>query len=150
VSLAIAASNPSPSPVIGDRPADEHRVAGLHPPGPELDARRHHSDARGCDREPVAAAPLDDLRIAGDDSHARPPRRRPHQGHDFHQVGDRKALFENEGGREEQGHRAAHRQVVDRAVDSQLADRAAGKDERLHDVGIGREGEPAAAGETAG
>ena len=37
-----------------------------------------------------------------------------------------------------------HGHVVDGAVDGQIADAAPGKEERLHHVGVGREGQPAA------
>ena len=61
------------------------------------------------------------------------------------QVGDGEALLDDEAGREPERRRAGDGEVVDRAVDGELADVAAGEEERLDDVGVGREGEPRAA-----
>lgn len=132
--------------MVGEGAADDHRVAGPDATGPEIDARRHDSDPRRGNRQPVAPAPLDHLRVAGHDCHAGLLGRGRHPRDDSHELGDRQALFEDEGGREIERHRPAHRQIVDRAVDGELADRAAGKLERPHDEGIGRESEPAAGG----
>ena len=55
------------------------------------------------------------------------------------------ALLEDEGGAEEQRPGAAHRKVVDRAVDGERPDVAAAEEERLDDEGIGGEGEAGAA-----
>ena len=49
------------------------------------------------------------------------------------------ALLEHQRERERERPRAGHRQVVDRAVDGQLADRAAGEADRLDDEAVGRE-----------
>ena len=52
------------------------------------------------------------------------------------------ALFENESGAEKQWPRAAHRQIVHRAVNRQRPDIAAGKEQRLDHEGVGGEGHP--------
>ena len=54
----------------------------------------------------------------------------------------RQALFENEARAQGQRPRPGHGQVVDRAVDGQLADVAAGKEQRADDERVGRHGEP--------
>jgi len=97
-----------------------------------------------------SALPVDHLGVAGDDPHAGPLGGRRHPSDDAREFGDRQPLFQDEGGGEGKRPGPAHRQIVDRAVDRQLADRAPGEDERLDDVGVGREGEPAAVGEQAG
>ena len=57
------------------------------------------------------------------------------------QVGERQALLEDEGERQRERPRAADREVVDRAVDRELADVAAGEEDRRDDVGVGGEGD---------
>ena len=52
------------------------------------------------------------------------------------------AFFQNEACREIERTRAAHRQIVDRAVDRQTAYVAARKEDGIDDVGIGRVSEP--------
>ena len=57
-----------------------------------------------------------------------------------------KTLFHDEGGGQEQGTRAAHGEIIDGAVDGQLADIAAGEEERRDHERIRREGQARAAG----
>ena len=64
-----------------------------------------------------------------------------HRLHDAPEIVHRQAFLENEADREIQRPRAAHGEIVDRAVDGQLADVAAGKKDRADDVGIGAEGQ---------
>ena len=45
------------------------------------------------------------------------------------EIGQREPLLEDEGQRQRQRARAAHREIVDRAVDRELADVAAGKED---------------------
>ena len=103
-----------------------------------------HADAGGGDVAAVGLAALDDLGVAGDDLHAGRPRPRRHRRDDPPQVGDREALLEDEAGRQVQRPRAGHRQVVDRAVDGEVADVAAGEEQRRDDVGVGGERQPRA------
>ena len=90
-------------------------------------------------------AALDDLGIAGHDLDAGCLGGLGHGFDNGGQLRQRKALFQNEAGAEKPRLRAADRQVVDRAIHGQLADGAAGEEERLHDEGIGAHGERAAA-----
>ena len=64
-----------------------------------------------------------------------------HGGHDALQVGDGEALLEDEPGRQVQRPGPGHGQVVDRAVDGEVADVAAGEEQRRHHVGVGGEGQ---------
>jgi hypothetical protein len=57
-------------------------------------------------------------------------------------IAPRATVFENESGAEIKRARAAHRQVVDRAVDRHRPDVSAWEEERTHDVGVRREGQP--------
>ena len=88
-------------------------------------------------------APFHDFCVAGNDAH---PCRCGGLGHLLHhgdKFAERKTFLQDEGGTQEGGLGAAHCQIVDRAVDCQVADRSAGEKQRPHDIGIGREGEPA-------
>ena len=64
-----------------------------------------------------------------------------HRPERFH----REPLFEDEAAAQVDRTRAAHRQIVHRAVDRQRTDVAAGKEQRMHDVGIRGESQPRAA-----
>ena len=66
-----------------------------------------------------------------------------HRGDDPPEQIERKSLLQDEADAEIERLRTAHGEVVDRAVDGERADVAAGKDQRPHHVGIGREGESA-------
>ena len=152
-SLSIADSNSSPSraamTAMPCRPmSPDSRTTS---PGRTLDGAidprvLDHADAGGVDEEAVALAAVDHLGVAGDDR-ARPPRRAAARidATTRQQRLHRQAFLEDEAGAQEQRPRAAHRQVVDRAVDRQRADVAAGEEQRPHDVGVGGEREPRAA-----
>ena len=133
--------------MVGERAGEEHAVAGPHALRPEIDAVGNRPDAGRRDVEPVGLAALDDLRVAGDDRDAGRARGGAHRGDDAPQVGDRESLLDHEAGRQPARLRADHREVVDGAVDGELADVAARELERMHDVGIGRECEAGAAGD---
>ncbi len=59
----------------GDRAVDQHHVAGRTRARRDVDARRDHADARRVDEDAVPLAPVDHLRVAGDDRHAHGLRR---------------------------------------------------------------------------
>ena len=124
----------------------ETRIAspGRTSRAPSCEPARHGADARGVDEELVGAAAPDHLGVAGDDGDAGARRRRARRLDDAAQIGERQALLEDEGERQRQRPRAADGEIVDRAVDRQLADVAAGKEDGRHDVGVGGEGEPLA------
>ena len=97
---------------------------------------------RRVDEDAVAFAAIDDLGVPGDDPHARlaagraidsTTRRSVSIGRPSSRM--KPALARAAG--------AAHRQVVHRAVNRQLADVAAGKEQRPHHEGVGGEGQPA-------
>ena len=110
----------------------------------ERRARRDDADTGGRDEQTVGRAAADDLGVAGDDLDARGPRRLGHVGHDRAQLVDREALFDDERGRQPRRLGALHREVVHRAVDGEMADRAAREAQRLHDERVGAEREPLA------
>ena len=139
--LEVAAGDEHGHPVVGEGAGDEHAVAGKHSPGAELDALGDEADPGCRDVDPVALAALDDLRVARGDHDAGPSRGGSHRCGDPPQVRDGEALLDDEAGREGEWPRARHGEVVDGAVDGELADVSAGEEERLDDVGIGRERE---------
>ena len=99
----------------------------------------------GVDVDAVALAALDDLRVAGRDDHARlPPRRRAIEAATRRSSATAKPSSTTNAGREHERPCAGDGEIVDRAVDGELADVAAGEEERLDDVGVGREREPRA------
>ncbi|MEZ5215028.1 MAG: hypothetical protein R2715_00215 [Ilumatobacteraceae bacterium] len=57
------------------------------------------------------------------------------------------ALLHDEPGAQGDGHGAAHRDVVDRAVHREIADASTREEEGPDDVGVGREGQPAGPGD---
>ena len=126
--------------VVADRAGNQDAVAGPGDADRQRSALRHQADAGSGDEDLVALAPVHDLGVAGDQGHARLVAGLPHRGDDALQVGQRQALLEDEGGREEQRLGAADRQVVHGAVDRQPADVAAREEQRADHEGIGGEG----------
>ena len=108
----------------------------------ERDGPLEDADPGGGDVAAVGLAALDDLGVAGDDLHPGDGGRARHRVGDPPQVGDREALLEDEPGREVQRPRPAHREVVDGAVDREVADVAAGEEQRRDDVRVGGERQP--------
>ena len=98
--------------------------------GGDVDAGRNDADAGGGDEDLVALAAVDDLGVAGDELHAGAGCGGAHGFDDAAQIVDGQAFFEDEGGGEIQRLRAAHGEVVDRAVHGEAADVAAGKEDR--------------------
>ena len=144
-SVELAAGDHHRHAVVAERARDEHAVAGRTRLGAEPHAVGDDADAGGVDveRRPPCRARRPSCR--------RSRRRRPAaaaaraiEAAMPAQVGDREALLDDEPGREHERPRAGDRQIVDRPVDGQLADVAAGEEERLDDVRVGREGEPRA------
>ena len=91
-------------------------------------------------------APLfDDLGVAGDDLNASIACGERHRLRNPAQQIDRQPLLDNHRAGEIERHGTAGREVVDRAIHRELADIAAGEEQRIDDVGIGGEGEPIAA-----
>ena len=126
--------------------AEEDRIAGANGRRRDREGVFDEPDARGGDVEAVALAAFDDLGVAGDDGDAGGGGGGAHGGDDALQGIGGQTLFENEGGTEPERTGAAHAEIVDGAVDGELADVAAGEKERADDVGIGGEREAGAGG----
>ena len=130
--------------VVADGARNEHRVARPGGAGPEGQRALDHAHAGGVDVAAVGEALLDHLGVAGDDLHTGRPGRRRHRGGDRLEVGDGKALLEDEGGGQVQGAGAPDGEVVDRAVHREVPDVAPREEERMDDERVGGERQPGA------
>jgi hypothetical protein len=110
---------------------------------------RHDADAGGGDEDPVALAAINDLGVPRDQDHPGHLARLAHRADDAAQVFQRQPLLQDEGGRQELRHGAADGEVVDRAVDRQLADVAAGEEQGAHHKRVGGQRDARAAGAVA-
>ena len=107
-----------------------------------FDAVLDDADACRVNEQPVAFAFVHDLRVASDDLHAAALRRLACMDCTTRQQRFHRQTFLNdESGAQVKRARAAHGQVIHRAVDRHRADVAAGEEERAHDIGIRRERE---------
>jgi hypothetical protein len=96
----------------------------------------------GPDEDSVRFAALRHLGVAGDDLHPGLIGGATHRTRDPSNIGDRQALFQDEGGRQPQGSGAHDRQVIDRATHRQASDVTPRKEQRRNDVGIRRDDKP--------
>jgi len=119
--------------MVTDRPAEDDHITRAGAPGRDIHALGDETHARRIDEHAVTAAPLDDLGISRDDAHAHFSRRGRLGSDDAFQIIERETFLDNIAGGEPQGLGAAHRQIVHRAADGELANVPAGKEERLHD-----------------
>ena len=78
--------------------AQQDDIARPDPRGRDFHPRPHPADAGRIDENAVRLAPIDHLRIAGDDPHADCPSRLGHRGHDAAKRLELQAFFENEAG----------------------------------------------------
>ena len=143
VSDVISTSNSRPSrtlmiatpwsPIGPDRISD---VAGRRPVRGGRHAVRHDADARGVDEQPVRGPAAHDLGVAGDDPRARLRRRGRRRRRDESQLLERQPLLDDVGEADRDRGRAHHREVVERAVDGELADVPAREPDRRDDVRV--------------
>ena len=114
--------------MLGDPPGEEDDVAGRGATGIDRYPRGDDADAGGVDVDPVPLAPVDHLRVAGGDRHPGGGRRVAHRGDDPREGLHREPLLEDQPAGEGERPGAAHREIVDRAVDGERADVAAGEE----------------------
>lgn len=126
--------------------AEDHGVSRADGRGGDGEVVLDHADAGGGDVEAVAFAALDDFGIAGDDGDAGGGGGVAHGGDDALERGGGETFFEDKAGTEPERAGAAHAEIIDGAVDGELADVAAGEEERTDDVRIRCERETRAAG----
>ena len=110
----------------------------------EIDAFSDDANSGRREEQLVASASVDDLGVAGDDLDARLGRCSRHRAGDLPHEVDGHAFFHDRRAGKIERPRPADRQIVDRAADGELADVAAGEDQRVDHEGIGGEGEPVA------
>ncbi len=130
--------------VIADSAVDQHLVADPGAAAANVELVIEDADPRGVDKDLVALAARNHLGVAGNDARPGLFGRLLHRLQHRLQFGDRQALLEDQADADRQRPRPGHGQVVDRAVDRQVADVAPGKDDRVDHVGVGGVGEPAA------
>ncbi len=111
---------------------------------PSCTGRVDHADAGGVDVAAVGLAALHHLGVAGDDLAPRPPRPpRPSRRRSRRRSATGKPSSRMKPADRYSGRAPRHGQVVDRAVDGEVADVAAGEEQRRHHVRVGGEGQPA-------
>ena len=140
--LELAAGQHHGGAVLADRARDEDAVAGAQRARRERPARIDAAEPGRRHVHRVALATLDDLGVARDDLDARRRRGGGDRLDLGAQVVRREPLFEHQRERQRERAGAGHRQVVDGAVDGELADRPAGEADRLDDEAVRRHGEP--------
>ena len=100
-----------------------------------------HADARRIDKDSVALALVDDFRVAGDQLHVGFGGGLLHRGNDGAECFHLESFFENESCAQVERARAAHREIVHRAIDGEIADIAAGENQGADNEGIRGEGQ---------
>ena len=115
--------------MIGDPAGDEDLVARPQGGGRHVRAVVHEADPRRADVHLVAHAARHDLRVAGDDVHAGLGGGGRDRRDLMLELVRGQALLEDEGERQRERLGTGHGDVVERAVDREVPDRAAGKDD---------------------
>ena len=82
--------------VVAQKAVDDDLVARSGAVRRDVDARRHHADARGVDEQLVRLAAVHHLGVAGDDGHAGLGRGRRHAGEDAVQGVDGQAFLQDQ------------------------------------------------------
>ncbi len=125
--------------MIGQSARKNNNIADGGVGGGDVCARFCHTDPGGVDEYFVTASSRGHFGVAAYDFHPCLERGISHGLHDRSQIFDGEPLFENQPHR--QGYRlcAAHGQIVDGAVDGQIADVAAREKNRVNNITIGSE-----------
>ena len=120
----------------GDLPADDDLVADLGARWLDVYAFRHEADAGGVDENLIGFAAVHDFSVPGDERDARLGGGTVHRLHDAPEIRHRQAFFEDEADGKMMWARAAHREVVNRAVNGQFPDVSAGKEDGADDIRV--------------
>ncbi len=102
----------------------------------DVHAFGNYTDTARVDKNTVAFAALDNFRIAGDDAHIRNFRGLAHRTHNSAKIFHLETFFDDKPRAQKQRLCAAHRHIVDRAVDCQIADVTAREEQRIDDERI--------------
>ncbi len=120
----VAAGEHHRHAVIGDGSRHEHDVTGSHPLGTELASDRDDTDAGGRDEEAVGGSATDHLRVPRDDRDSRRGRGFGHVRRDDARSSlTGKPSSMTNAAESHRGTAPMHREVVDRAVNREVADR---------------------------
>jgi hypothetical protein len=125
--------------VIAETPVHQHNVARPRQLRSEIYSAGDHTDPRGRHEKLVACALLHDLRVSGDDLHARIGGCSRHGSGDLSKSVDGDAFLDDHCAGKIQRLRAADREIVDRSAHGKFANVAARKEQRIDDERIGRE-----------
>ena len=126
--------------MVTDGPADQNGVTGAGVARADIQTGRNDAHAGCVYINAVAMAFLYHLGITGGDFHSGFFAGPGHGGDDIAEGVHRQTLLQDEAGRKEKRPGTAHGQVIDRAVDGQVANIPAGEEERADHEGIGGEG----------
>ncbi len=129
--------------VVADGAADDHDISGAGAVRANMNIVGDDADSRGVDVAAVSMTFFDDLRVSCHDLNTSDTGCGGHAVHDGSEVRQGEAFFQDESGAQIERGRAAHGEIIHRAVDCEVSDRAAGKEQWLDDIGIGRKREPA-------
>src|SRR5262249_38159796 len=126
----VAASEKDGDAVIADAPGDENPIPGPYGSGGQRRARIHTTDTRRCDVEAVSSSGLDGLGAAAHDSNTRALGGGAHGRNFRFEDLRRRAGFDDQAAEQREWYGAPDREIVDRTVDGEIADRAARKTQR--------------------
>ncbi len=122
-------------------PRHQDRVAGPHVGRTEISASGDHADPGSIDVDRVPLPTIDHLGVSGDDLNLCMAGRFGERIEDAGQTFEWESLLQDERAREADGAGTAHSQIIDRAVNRELANISTGKLDRVHHEGVGREGQ---------
>ena len=123
--------------VLADIARDDDVIAWAGLLGSDAHTLGHHTHTGGVDEKTVGTASSDDLGIAGDDADPGLNSRYAHALRDGAEDLHLQALFEDKAGRQPERLGTTAGKVIDGAVDGEVADIAAGKEQWIDDIRIG-------------
>ncbi len=130
--------------VFGHGTRKDDMIPRPRPPSVDGHPWRDHPNARGIDENLVGRTPGHHLGIAGHQLHSRPVQSPANAGQDSLQVGHGKSLLQDEPHAQVARLGTAHGHIVDRTVDRQIPDIAAGEKNGIDHEGVGRKGQTGA------
>lgn len=130
--------------MIAKRAADQQHVSRANLLRSPANTGGDDADPGGIDKQLIRRPARHHFGIAGHNGDTGFPRGLRHAAHHRFEGGHLQPLFENKPAGEIARQRAAHRHIVRRAADRQLADITAGEKQWIDNVAVGGEGEPVA------
>ena len=118
------------SAMIPNGSAYQDHIRGTGSLGGNLHCRRNDSHAGRADKYTIGFASLDDLGITTDDGHCGTLGSIANGGGNAVKLGQRKALFQHKADGQTQWLSPGHRDIIDAAMDREIANAAARKEQR--------------------